>query len=82
MTDSFYLFFTSGNAVNAVKGSSTEASTIFTAASGEVIKFQRSGSQFKVFEDGVLRHTFTGTSSNEVRILVGQSPSDRDWETL
>ena len=82
MTDSFYLFFTSGNAVNAVKGSSTEASTIFTAASGEVIKFQRSGSQFKVFEDGVLRHTFTGTSSNEVRILVGQSSSSLDWENF
>ena len=60
MTDSFYLFFTSGNAVNALKGSSTESSSIFTAASGEVIKFQRSGSQFKVFEDGVLRHTFHG----------------------
>jgi hypothetical protein len=80
MTDSFYLFFTSGNAVNALKGSSTEASSIFTAASGEVVKFQRSGSEFKVFEDGTLRHTFTGTSSSEVRILIGQSSSSLDWE--
>ena len=80
MTDSFYLFFTSGNAVNALKGSSTEASSIFTAASGELIKFQRSGSEFKVFEDGTLRHTFTGTSSSEVRILIGQSSSSLDWE--
>ena len=82
MTDSFYLFFTSGNAVNALKGSSTEASSIFTAASGERVKFQRSGSQFKVFENGVLRHTFTGTSSNEVRILIGQSSSSLDWENF
>jgi hypothetical protein len=82
MTDSFYLFFTSGNAVNAVKGSSTEASTIFTAASSEVVKFQRSGSEFKVFENGTLRHTFSGTSSNEVRILIGQSSSSLDWENF
>ena len=83
MTDSFYIYFHDGsNNVNAVKGSSTEASNIFTAASGEVIKFQRSGSQFKVFEDGALRHTFTGTSSNEVRILVGQSSSSLDWENF
>ena len=80
MTDSFYLYFAGSNVVNALKGSSTEASSIFTAASGEVVKFQRSGSQFKVYEDGVLRHTFTGTSSNEVRILIGQSSSSLDWE--
>jgi hypothetical protein len=79
MTDSFYLFFTSGNAVNAVNGSSTEASSIFTAAAGEVVKFQRSGSTFKVYEDGVLRHTFTGTSANEVRIVVAQNSSSMDW---
>lgn len=82
MTDSFYLFFTSGNNVNALKGSSTEASNIFTAASGEVVKFQRSGSEFKVFENGTLRHTFSGTSSNEVRILIGQSSSSLDWENF
>ena len=79
MTDSFYLFFTSGNAVNAVNGSSTEASSIFTAAAGEVVKFQRSGSTFTVYEDGVLRHTFTATSANEVRIVVGQNSSSMDW---
>ena len=84
MTNSFYLFFTSSNNVNAVKGSSTEASAIFQVVYGnvETIKFERSGSQFKVYEDGVLRHTFTGTSSSEVRLLVGQSSSSMDWENF
>jgi len=79
MTDSFYLFFTSGNSVNAVKGSTTEASGIFTAASSELIKLERSGSTFKVYEDGILRHTFSGTSSNELRLVVAQNSSSMNW---
>ena len=83
MTDSFYIYFHDGsNNANAVKGNSNEATNIFAASSGEVVKFQRVGSQFKIFEDGVLRHTFTGTSSNEVRIAVAQNSSSMDFENF
>ena len=43
MTDSFYIYFHDGsNNANAVKGNSNEATNIFAASSGEVVKFRQS----------------------------------------
>jgi hypothetical protein len=78
MTDSVHYFYSnvSGATASAYKGSSAPESggaSIYTLASGggTVVKLERVGSAFKAYSDGVLRYTWTHTSTAEYRLAMG-----------
>jgi len=77
MTNSVFLTFSnaSGATVTASVGSGTDSggSNIFSVSTDgtSVVKMTRVGSTYKVFLDGALEHTWTHTSSVEVRMACG-----------
>ena len=77
MTNSVFLSYSnvSGATVTASHGGGTDSggSNIFAVSSGgtSVVKLTRVGSTYKVFLDGALEHTYTHTSSVEMRMAGG-----------
>lgn len=70
MTESFYHLFTSR--VN-YHGSTPDASE--AEALGSVMKIERVGSTWKLYDDGVLIHTWAATFSGPVYLCVGTGSS-------
>lgn len=74
MTNSWWIG-TGGSGTTTVKYGATTQLSNTAFASGAVGKIERVGSTFKFYIDGVLRHTWSQTSSSEVRIGFGSNIS-------
>lgn len=63
--------------------SGTSQGTVVTMDTTSIIKFERVGSTFKIYQGGVLQFTFTDTYSGEVRMYVASgftnSPALADY---
>tara|TARA_Y100000031_G_scaffold132948_1_gene154404 strand:+ start:5916 stop:6830 length:915 start_codon:yes stop_codon:yes gene_type:complete len=79
MTNSWY--FMDNSSGNQIIHVATSYAT-FTASSGDTFKIQRIGSELKAYVNDVLQHTWTQTSSAELRPCFGQANQKGDMTNM
>ncbi len=78
MTDSWYVQTSSVAANRDIKYGGTTVVDSTTIANGDVWKMTRESGTIKVYRNSSLVHTFTQTSTNEVRLVVAQGDAAAD----
>jgi hypothetical protein len=81
MTNSFW-FSEASNGLYSYGGTSESTGT--DIADGSVVKMERVGSTIKVYDDGAVVHTFSGTYAGTVRFFLGAdgTPFDTNIDNL
>ena len=78
MTDSWYVQTSSVAANRDIYYGGTVVVNATTIANGDTWKLQRSSGTIKVYRNGSAVHTFSQTSTNEVRLVVAQGDASAD----
>jgi hypothetical protein len=78
MTDSWYVQTSSVSANRDIKYGSTTVVNATTIANGDVWKMTRESGVIKIYRNASLIHTFTQTSTNEVRLVIAQGDAAAD----
>ena len=78
MTDSWYVQTSSVAANRDIYYGGAVQVNATTIANGDTWKLQRSSGTIKVYRNGSAVHTFSQTSTNEVRLVVAQGDASAD----
>ena len=78
MTDSWYVQTSSVSANRDIFYGGAVQVNATTIANGDTWKLQRSSGTIKVYRNGSVVHTFSQTSTNEVRLVVAQGDASAD----
>lgn len=81
MTNSWFFNMTGSSTVVQVNHVSSQK-TSFSAVDGDTFKIERVGSELKAYLDNVLKHTWTETSSAELRPCMGQNNQRGDLTNM